>query len=103
MLQWKRIVLVLVSCIAFFASVCGQDTKIRVVDSKTGDAIPFAHVCFYGLDDQSEIYRVTNDKGFVNAELHGLNKVAISFVGYQALIDTVKAGSSKTISLSPSV
>ncbi|MFC2106766.1 TonB-dependent receptor plug domain-containing protein [Bacteroidota bacterium] len=73
------------------------------MDSKTGDVIPFAHVCFFGLDDQSEKYRVTNDEGFVNAELKGQIKVAISFVGYQALIDTIEGGSTHTLELVPSV
>ncbi len=72
--------------------IYGQETEILVVDDKTGDPIPFAHVCFFGLEDQSEIYRVTNDNSFVNANLSGLQKEVVSFVGYQALIDTIKAG-----------
>ena len=103
MFHWKKILIVMCNCFALLSAIYGQNTHVRVVDAKTGDPIPFAHVCFFGLNDQSEIYRVTNDNGFVNAELKGQIKLAISYVGYQALIDTINAGSTHTISLSPSV
>ena len=44
----------------------GQVAVIRVQDAKTGDPVPYAHVCFESVNGGDQLHGLTNDDGEVN-------------------------------------
>jgi len=80
-----------------------QEHTIKVVDFKSNETIPFAHVCFEELDSDSKYYMVTTKDGIANIPGNRELIVAVSFVGYKAQIDTIKPGRDYTFKLYPKV
>jgi len=83
--------------------IFGQEHTIRVVDFKSNETIPYAHVCFEELESDSKYYMVTTKDGVANIPGNRELIVAVSFVGYKAYIDTIKPGKDYTIELYPKV
>ncbi len=81
----------------------GQQATIVVLDAKTKEVIPFANVCFEGLKTNTQKHSITDINGKVPNELKEISKLAISYVGYETLIDTIAPGSRETIYLKPAV
>jgi outer membrane receptor for ferrienterochelin and colicins len=80
-----------------------QQAAIEVRDAKTQEPVPFAHVCFESIKSKSQKHFVTDIKGKVPNECKEPSIVAISYVGYETLIDTVHPGKSHIINLKPAV
>jgi outer membrane receptor for ferrienterochelin and colicins len=80
-----------------------QQAKIRVVDDKTSQAIGYGNVCFESVDGLSKTYLVTDDNGKVDNLVKSKTIVAISYVGYHTLYDTIMPGESKTFRLAPAI
>jgi len=85
------------------AEMYGQHASIMVVDAKTKEPVPYASVCFQSLKSSALKYSVTGMDGKASNEFKETVKVTVTFVGYETLIDTVKAGVSKTLLLVPAV
>lgn len=85
-----------------FKGLC-QDHTITVVDFKSNETIPFAHVCFEEVDSDSKYYLVTNKDGVANIPGNREMIVAVSYVGYKAQIDTIQPGKNHIIKLYPKV
>lgn len=83
--------------------VSGQQATIKIIDSKTKEAIPFATVCFQGIKSVALKQCVTDARGIVANEIKETSKVAVSFIGYETLWDTIGPGISTTLSLVPAV
>jgi len=90
-------------CFAFAGSSFAQQAKIRVVDSKTNQPVTYGNVCFQSIDGKSKTYQVTDDNGKVDNLVKTRSVVAISYVGYLTLYDTIMPGESKTLKLLPAV
>jgi outer membrane receptor for ferrienterochelin and colicins len=96
----------ILACIIIFLTVLkvfGQQHLIQVIDSKTGEAIPYAHVCFESLDSDKEIHAITSMEGTVPNTIEGRAVVAISYVGYETLYDTVSGSETRTFFLKPTI
>lgn len=92
--------------ILFIASVSfiyPQNITIKVIDGKNDEPIPHAHICFESLDKTDVSYQVFNENGEIENNLQKPAQVAISFIGYVTLIDTVYPNQSYKFKLNPSV
>ena len=83
--------------------VLGQQAAILILDAKTKEPVPYANVCFEGLKSSVKKYNVTDMKGKVPNEMKEEAKVAISFIGYETLVDTIKPGQNISLNLMPAV
>jgi len=81
----------------------GQRTGIRIIDSKSKVPISFAHVCFQELVTDKTHFGITDSNGEALNPSKGNSVVAISFMGYKTLIDTIPAGEFFTYELEPDV
>jgi len=84
-------------------SIHGQQAIIKVLDQKTGEAVPYAHVCFESVEGSEQKHGLTDDNGEVINLAQEKSVVAISFVGYETLYDTIMPNESKTIEFMPAV
>ena len=83
--------------------VSGQQATVRIIDGKTKEPVAFAHVCFESLTSATLKHFVSDIDGNVPNETIEISKVAISYVGYQTLLDTIQPGVSVTLKLIPAV
>jgi outer membrane receptor for ferrienterochelin and colicins len=81
----------------------GQQAVVRVQDGKTGQPVPYAHVCFQPLDGGKEVHAITEENGTVKNLAGSRALVAISYVGYETLFDTINPGETATVSLRPKI
>ena len=95
----------LIVAIALLANtfVFGQQVILHVVDQKTGEPIAFAHVCFESVKTGEQSHDVTNDSGQVENICTEKCIIAISYVGYETLYDTVFANKAATLYLKPTI
>jgi outer membrane receptor for ferrienterochelin and colicins len=84
-------------------NLLGQQATIKVVDQKTSEPIVYAHVCFESLKTGEQSHEVSDESGNVNNPCQERCIVAISYVGYETLLDTVIAGESKNLALKPTI
>lgn len=81
----------------------GQQATITVIDAKTKEIVPFATVCFQGLKSNALKQMVTDIKGLVPNSIMETSKVAVTFIGYETLLDTIQPRVSITLALVPAV
>lgn len=86
-----------------YASGIGQQAMIKVVDDLTKEVVPFAHVCFESTNGGEQVHNMTNLEGEVVNPIEGPVIIAISYVGYETLYDTLSSKESKTFKLKPTV
>jgi len=91
--------------ITFLLAVNGysQQVKVIILDSKTGNPVPFAHVCLEAIDGSGEVHAVTDETGSIVNKSDKQSIIAISSVGYETLFDTVNPGRSYKLNLKPTV
>jgi outer membrane receptor for ferrienterochelin and colicins len=80
-----------------------QQAAIIVIDAKTKETIPYANVSFEGINSKVQKHFVTDINGKVPNDSKEISKIAISFVGYETLTDTIQPGVSETLKLIPAV
>ena len=93
----------LVSLLLAVPFVHGQPAVVHVVDGKTGKPVPYAHVCFYPLNGGEQKNSLTGDDGKAPNVADTRSEVAVSYVGYETLRDTIDPGKSVTLSLKPKI
>jgi outer membrane receptor for ferrienterochelin and colicins len=81
----------------------GQQAAVRVVDGKNGQPVPYAHVCFQPLDGGKQLHAITRDNGDADNPASTRSVVAISYIGYETLYDTIDPGETVTLSLRPKI
>ena len=81
----------------------GQKAFIKVIDQKSHEPVPFAHVCFEGLKSGSPKYSLTSLDGTVANEILEISKIAVSYMGYSTYIDTISPGQNVNVQLQPLV
>jgi outer membrane receptor for ferrienterochelin and colicins len=80
-----------------------QQAAIEVRDAKTQEPVAFAHVCFEGIVTKTQKHFITDIKGKVPNECKEVSVIAISYVGFETLIDTVYPHKNILINLKPAV
>jgi len=80
-----------------------QYGRIIVVDSKSKETIPFAHVCFEELGGSKKEYIVSDKEGSVINPINKPYIIAVSFIGYKNYIDTLQPNQNYEIALVPHV
>jgi len=96
---WFPVFLCLLATVELF----GQQATIKVIDQKSRETIPYAHVCIEGLKTRTQKHSVTDMNGKTVNDTKEIAKLAVSFVGYETLVDTLKPGQSKTVELKPTI
>jgi outer membrane receptor for ferrienterochelin and colicins len=81
----------------------GQQAFITVKDQKSGEPVPFAHVCFETLGRGEKKYNITSIDGKCPNNAAGRTQIAISCMGYTTYMDTIRPGQSLEVSLKPKV
>lgn len=98
----NSLLIVLIFSLSFF-NVKGQNGRIVVIDSKSKESIPFAHVCFEEIGNGKKLYHITDKEGVVTNPLSKKATIAISFVGYKSYVDTIQPNKNYKIELQPQV
>jgi outer membrane receptor for ferrienterochelin and colicins len=70
--------------------------EISVFDKETRKPIPFANVCFEGLKTSAQYYEITSKEGVAGNPVKEESEIAISYVGYKTITDTIQPNESKT-------
>ena len=83
--------------------VWGQQAFIKIVDKKTGETVPFAHVCFESMANGEQHHSITDENGMAENISHDKSVVAVTFMGYETLYDTLVPNESTTLSLKPTI
>lgn len=83
--------------------VSGQQANVRVTDQKNNDVVPYAHVCFEGIKSGTVNHKLTDLKGQVPNDCKEKCKLAVSFIGYETYLDTIRPGQSLEVKLVPTV
>jgi len=78
-----------------------QHALIQVFDKETKAPIPYANLCFEGLENGVKTYKITSLKGLTENNINEESILVISFLAYQTLVDTIKAGQGKNYELEP--
>ncbi|KAF0200579.1 MAG: iron complex outermembrane recepter [Bacteroidetes bacterium] len=81
----------------------GQEMPVRVVDSRTGKPVAFAHVKATESGSKTSRYFVSDFDGFVKFTIDRPTVFQVTYVGFQAYNDTLFPGKGETISLLPEV
>ncbi|MCK4852662.1 MAG: TonB-dependent receptor [Bacteroidales bacterium] len=76
-------------------------TTIKLVDSKTREPVPFAHVCFESLDKTVLKNKIADEKGILTFDARPPFQLAATSVGYATLIDTLRTGGTFTLYMEP--
>ena len=96
-----RLLLVLMLFLPGFAF--SQLSIIKILDKKTKEPIIYANVCFESFDGTKVCHMVSNDQGEISNTAEVRSTIAVTFVGYHVLRDTVMPGESKTLYLEPAI
>jgi hypothetical protein len=72
-----------------------QETIIKIVDSKSGEAVQFANVCIESLDGKSKENFTSDKEGYVKKNIDKRSTIAISSLGYSSKLDTINPGETK--------
>ncbi len=97
----RKIVTIFLSISYIYA--WSQHATIKVFDADTKQVLPYVNVCFESLDEKEKLFAVTDIKGQVKNPCTSSCKIAVSFVGYTTIIDTLKVGADKLYYLKPDV
>ena len=80
-----------------------QSSHITVIDGDTKDVLPYVNICFESLDESHKQYAITNIDGQADNPCKEECIVAISFIGYKTIIDTLEANQDITYRLETDV
>ena len=83
--------------------VLSQTCEIKVVDIKSNETIPYAHIGVQELNTEDKNYYLTNEDGVISFTVQAEFVLSVSFVGYKNYIDTLKSNQNHLIKLYPKV
>lgn len=99
-----------ISCLFLCSFILSNDlfgqssSYIKVLDKKSGEPVPYAHVCFESLETKDYVHHCTTDeKGKAQNKINGQSVLAISSVGYETYYDTLLSNKSQTVYLIPKI
>ena len=91
---------ILLAITLLFSIQTGYSQKIvTVIDSEEQTPVPYANVCFEGLQSHDKFHDVTSKEGNVKNMVPERSVITISFVGYKTIIDTIRPNESKIYQL----
>lgn len=90
-------------CLLFALPGRAQQTTVTVLNSRTSKPVPYAHICFEATDGSFVKHTISDSNGETEISINTSAQVAVSYVGFETLIDTIMAGASKKVFLKPSV
>lgn len=96
-----HIILFVWSVMPAMNTVYGQQADIRLVDDKSGEPVPFAHVLIESLISKKTINTISSEKGEISTNIQEPSLIRVSNIGYESLTDSISPGESKTIRLTP--
>lgn len=80
-----------------------QEAVIRILDARTSESIPFAHIQFESSDKKERHTAITSFEGIATNPVKQLSYLNVTYVGYRTFSDTIKPGQNLTIKLQPTV
>lgn len=80
---------------SMWMNVEAQNSAITVLDKETGKVIPYANICFEGIENGIKSYSITSLDGIADNNSKEKSVVIISFVGYTPLVDTISPNENK--------
>ena len=80
-----------------------QSVKLKLLDSETKQPVPYANICFEGLNKHNKLYTTSALDGSFTNNCKETAIIAISFIGYKTIIDTLEFGTLKTFYFTPDV
>ncbi|MDO9510968.1 MAG: TonB-dependent receptor [Bacteroidales bacterium] len=83
--------------------VKAQPGRLKILDAITKQPVVFAHVCYESITNTKQKHSLTDASGFADNPCTEPCVVAISYVGYKTLFDTITKAQSKTLLLQPTV
>ncbi len=89
----RKIITIILSISYIYA--WSQHATIKVLDAETKQILPYVNVCFETIDEEQKYFAVTDVNGEARNICTNLSKIAVSFVGYTTIIDTLEAGEDK--------
>ncbi|NOR87571.1 MAG: TonB-dependent receptor plug domain-containing protein, partial [Bacteroidales bacterium] len=97
----KKIIrpLVVLMIVFFGSGLQAQTTSITILDQDTKQAIPYANLCFESLESKSFTYSISSLDGIAENMAVGRSIVAISFIGYETIFDTISPTDEKVYEL----
>lgn len=108
MIKLKHTLLFAILCFAFGTGLFAQSgdnptSTITVIDIKTGEAIPYAHVLFKGKSDKDSRCFTTNIEGKVENKALDTCPILVTCIGYKDYHDTIQVGQKVVVEMYPSV
>ncbi len=91
--------LVLITLIIGHNAFVSAQNSIQVIDKDTHDPIPSVNICFEGFSSHTKKYRITDVNGKADNPIQEKAIVALSFIGYKTIRDTILPKQSKTYRL----
>lgn len=101
--QSPKYFLLLISFFCLQTLSQAQNQSIRILDDKTGKGIPYAHVCLEEIGGERKEYFLTNEDGMVDYQADFSAVLAVSYMGYETLFDTLDGDKSFEFRLKPTV
>ncbi len=96
----KKIGIIATAILGLFQpNVFAQHHIINVVDKKTQQPVPYVNVCFEAIDKSHSQYTITDKNGQAANTCKKPCVVAISYMGYKTLIDTLYPETSRVFEL----
>ncbi len=85
-----------------FASIYANAQSYKILDKESKEPIPYANICFESVSGKKS-FTISDLSGNFKYKLEEKSKIAISYLGYQTLIDTIIPGKSKIFYLQSDV
>lgn len=89
----------LVIHIFFLGNACAQNTSIKLIDSNTRKAMPYANVVLYQMNGDYLKGLTTDNNGVANFDLSERATYKISFIGYEDIEGQISKGEHITLEL----
>lgn len=93
-------------CLSLLATICArgqQASFITILDSKTNEAIPYAHVSFKSLLEDEIANGISDETGRLENVARNRSIIGVSCVGFKTYFDTINPGESQIIKLIPEI
>jgi len=77
--------------------------SLVVIDSNTGEPVPYANVCLENLENGKQDYTTTDNNGKVELDAKGKVELSVSFIGYKTFKEIINISNSNKIELEPDI
>ncbi len=99
----RHIIVVLLGVLLTGNTVSGQDARLSLRDTRSREAVAFAHILFKSFDNKQTLSAFADIDGKVVLGIRSAGIVQVSALGYNVVCDTLKPGQQKQLNLQPQV